>query len=205
MDSKKTTQKKSEKTGTSTKKSEVEKKGQNNNKSNKTSLNKDNEGKLRKFFLDELKDIYFAEHEALKALKKMEAAATSQALKDSLMNHQTETEEQISRVEQVFSLLGEKPAKKKCEGILGIIKDGEGVVEDTDEGSMVRDAAIIIASQKLEHYEITSYGSLAELASTMGLDEAAELLEFTLDEEKSTDVTLTQLAEEYVNEEAEKE
>lgn len=204
MDTKKATEKKSERSGSSSKKSVVEKKRQ-NNKSNKTSLNKDNEGQLRKFFFDELKDIYFAEYEALNALKKMEVAATSEALKNSIKNHQKETEEQILRVEQVFSLLGEKPSKKKCEGILGIIKDGEGVVEDTEDGSMVRDVAIIIASQKLEHYEIASYGSLAELANTMGLHEAAELLEYTLDEEKRTDVTLTQLAEESVNEEAEKE
>lgn len=164
-----------------------------------------NEGKLKEFFIDEIKDVYFAEHEAMKALKKMEKAATSKALKDSLKQHQTETEEQISRLEEVFKLIGEKPEKKKCDGILGIIKDGEGVIEDTDADTMVRDVAIIIASQKVEHYEIASYGSLAELARTLGNEEVAELLDITLDEEKETDVSLTVLAVESVNEEAKKE
>lgn len=164
-----------------------------------------NEGKLKEFFIDEIKDVYFAEHEAMKALKKMEKAATSKALKDSLKKHQTETEEQISRLEEVFKLIGEKPEKKKCDGILGIIKDGEGVIEDTDADTMVRDVAIIIASQKVEHYEIASYGSLAELARTLGNEEVAELLDITLDEEKETDVSLTVLAVESVNEEAKKE
>ena len=157
------------------------------------------------FFHEELKDIYFAEHEALKALKKMEKAATSKALKDSITKHHSETEGQIKRLEEVFGLIDKKPSKKKCEGILGIIKDGESVLEDTDADTMVRDVAIIIANQKVEHYEITSYGSLAELARTLGLDEVGELLETTLDEEKDTDVTLTVLAVESVNEDAVKE
>ena len=168
-------------------------------------FSEEHEGKLLEFFVEEVKDIYFAEHEALKALKKMEKAATSKALKDSIIQHQGETEEQIKRLEEVFSLLGEKPSKKKCEGILGIIKDGESVIEDTDDNTMVRDAAIIIASQKLEHYEITSYGSLAELARTLGKDDVAELLDVTLEEEKKTDVSLTVLAEESINEEASNE
>lgn len=177
----------------------------NANKKKQARFSEEHEGKLLEFFVEEVKDIYFAEHEALKALKKMEKAATSKALKDSIIQHQGETEEQIKRLEEVFSLLGEKPSKKKCEGILGIIKDGESVIEDTDDNTMVRDAAIIIASQKLEHYEITSYGSLAELARTLGKDNVAELLEVTLEEEKKTDVTLTVLAEESINEEASNE
>lgn len=177
----------------------------NSGKQKQARFHEKNEGKLKEFFLDELKDIYFAEHEALKALKKMESAATSQALKESIESHHSQTEGQISRLEEVFALLEEKPSKKKCEGILGIIKDGESVVEGTEDDSMVRDAAIIIANQKIEHYEIVSYGSLAELARTLGLDEAAQLLEVTLEEEKETDVNLTELAVESVNEEAKKE
>lgn len=177
----------------------------NSNKQKQSRFNEKNAGKLKEFFLEELKDIYFAEHEALKALKKMKGAATSKALKESIGLHHSETEEQIKRLEEVFALVGEKPSKKKCEGILGIIKDGESVLEDTETDTTVRDVAIIIANQKVEHYEITSYGSLAELARTLGLDEAAELLDITLDEEKQTDVTLTTLAVESVNEEATKE
>ena len=161
-----------------------------------------NEGKLKEFFIDEIKDVYFAEHEAMKALKKMEKAATSKALKDSLKKHQTETEEQISRLEEVFKLIGEKPEKKKCDGILGIIKDGEGVIEDTDADTMVRDVAIIIASQKVEHYEIATYGGLAQLATTLGYEEIAEILHTTLAEEKEADQLLTGIAENNVNYEA---
>lgn len=183
----------------------MESKNKKTNNPKKVRFNKENEGKLKEFFHDELKDIYFAEHEALKALVKMEKAATSKKLKDKIRAHQTETEEQIKRLEDVFSIINKKPSKKKCEGILGIIKDGEGVVEDTGDDTMVRDAAIIIASQKLEHYEITSYGSLAELAMTLGLEDAANLLKTTLDEEKQADFTLTTLAEESINKEASKE
>lgn len=160
---------------------------------------------MKEFFLEELKDIYYAENEILKGLKKMESAATSKALKGSIKKHHTETQGQIEQLEKVFELAGEKPAKKKCDGILGILKDGEGVIEDTEDNTMVRDAAIIIASQKVEHYEIASYGSLAELARTLGFDEGAKLLESILQQEKETDVTLTELAVESVNQEAKKE
>ena len=163
------------------------------------------EGKLKEFFVEELKDIYFAEGEILKGLEKMEAAAISNSLKESLQEHHTETEEQIDRLEEVFELIGEEPSKKKCEAIIGILKEGDTMLEDTEEGSMVRDVAIIIACQKVEHYEIATYGSLAELARTLGLDEAADILEETLAEEKSADVGLTELAVESVNEEAKEE
>lgn len=160
---------------------------------------------MKEFFIEELKDIYYAENEILKGLKKMESAATSKALKESIKKHHSETEGQIEQLEKVFELAGKKPAKKKCDGILGILKDGEGVIEDTKDDTMVRDVAIIIASQKVEHYEIASYGSLAELARTLGFDEGAEILEGILQQEKETDVTLTELAVESVNEEAKKE
>lgn|SRR5690554_2798307 len=191
-------------------KNQSTKKGQSNGKSKTKKqqgarFHEKSEGKLKEFFLEELKDIYFAEHEILKGLKKMESAATSKALKDSISQHHTDTQEQIKGLERVFELTGNKPSKKKCEGILGILKDGEGIVEDTDDDTMVRDAAIIIANQKVEHYEIASYGSLAELARTLGFDEGAEILEGILQEEKETDVGLTELAVESVNEEAKKE
>lgn len=163
------------------------------------------EGKLKKFFIEELKDIYFAEGEILKGLEKMRSAAVSESLRDSIGEHHMETEEQIERLKEVFELIGEEPSKKKCEAILGILKEGETMLKDTEEDSMVRDVAIIIACQKVEHYEIATYGSLAELARTLGLDEAADILEETLEEEKSTDVGLTALAVESVNEEAREE
>ncbi|MEA5127291.1 MAG: ferritin-like domain-containing protein [Proteiniphilum sp.] len=162
-------------------------------------------GKLKEFFVEELKDIYFAEEEILKGLDKMEAAAVSLSLKESIRDHHRETEEQIERLKEIFQLIGKEPSKKKCEAIIGILKEGETMIEDTDEESMVRDAAIIIACQKVEHYEIATYGSLAELARTLGLDEVADILEETLEEEKSTDVGLTELAVESVNEEAKEE
>ncbi|MDO5650052.1 MAG: DUF892 family protein [Gallicola sp.] len=111
----------------------------------------------------------------------------------------------MKRLEEVFRLVGEEPAGEKCEGIMGIIKEGITMIEETDEDSMVRDCAIIIAGQKAEHYEIATYGSLAELARTLGLDEVADILEQTLDEEKSADVTLTELAVESINEDAKEE
>ncbi|WP_298649598.1 ferritin-like domain-containing protein [uncultured Proteiniphilum sp.] len=163
------------------------------------------EGKLKEFFVEELKDIYFAEGEILKGLEKMEAAALSTSLKASLQDHHTETEEQIERLKEVFGLVGEEPSKKKCEAIMGILKEGDTMLGDTEEDSMVRDVAIIIACQKVEHYEIATYGSLAELARTLGLDEAADILEEILEEEKSADVGLTELAVESVNEEAKEE
>lgn len=175
------------------------------NKSKSAKFNPELEGDLKKFFVEELKDIYFAEHEVLKGLKKMESVVTSPSLKESIQTHYKETQIQIKRLEKVFGMVDEKPAMKKCEGILGILEEGKGVLEDTKIGSMVRDAAIIISLQKVEHYEIATYGSLAELARTMGLDEVAEILEETLDEEKTSDVTLTVLAVESVNEEASEE
>lgn len=174
-------------------------------KKSSAKFNKEDEGKLKEFLVEEFKDIYYAENEILKGLKKMEAAATTKELKSSINEHYTQTQGQIKRLEEVFKLMGEKPAKKKCEAIDGILKEGEGVLEDTQEGTMVRDVAIIIASQKVEHYEIATYGSLAELAKTLELYDVAKILEETLHEEKSTDLSLTDLALTAVNKEAKAE
>lgn len=168
-------------------------------------FNKEDEGKLKEFLVDEFKDIYYAENAILKGLKKMEGAATTKELKNSINEHYTQTQGQIKRLEEVFKLMGEKPAKKKCEAIDGILKEGEGVLEDTEAGTMVRDVAIIISAQKVEHYEIATYGSLAELAKTLELYDVAKILEETLHEEKSTDLSLTDLALTAVNKEAKAE
>lgn len=160
---------------------------------------------LQKFFTDQLKDIYWAEKHLTKALPKMKKAATTEELKSAITKHLGETEEQITRLEQVFGIMGMKAQAKKCDAMEGLIKEGESVVEDTEKGSMTRDAGIIMASQKVEHYEIASYGTLVQLAKTMGQTEVAEILQTTLDEEKQTDKNLTSLAENNINWEAEQE
>ena len=135
----------------------------------------------------------------------MAKGATSDELRSSIENHIVETQNQITRLEQVFEMLGQKATGKKCDAMEGLVEEGKSMMEDTDEGSLTRDAAIISASQKIEHYEIASYGTLRTLANTLGLTEAASLLEDTLEEEKNTDVKLTQIAESFVNESAKAE
>jgi ferritin-like metal-binding protein YciE len=160
---------------------------------------------LKEFFVDELKDIYYAEKQIAKTLPKMKKAATSDELKQAFETHLTQTEQQVERLEQVFSLLGEKAKGKTCEAIEGIIKEGEGIIADTDSKTATRDVGLIFAAQKVEHYEIATYGGLAQLAETLGLTEVAQLLHTTLEEEKQTDVLLTGIAENNVNYEASEE
>ncbi len=162
-------------------------------------------GKLETFFMDALKDIYWAEKHLTKALPKMKKAATSEALQNAFEEHLTQTEEHVSRLEQVFEMLGKKAQAKKCEAMEGLLKEGDSIVEETEEGSLTRDAAIIMAAQKVEHYEIASYGGLVTLAKTMGLNEVAGILHQTLEEEKETDEGLTSIAENDINWEAEEE
>ncbi|ROH99745.1 ferritin-like domain-containing protein [Chryseobacterium daecheongense] len=160
---------------------------------------------LHKFFVDALKDIYYAENAIIDALGKLQEAATTEELKDAFEDHQLQTKKHVSRLEKVFKLIDEKPEKKECEAIKGLIKEGEEVIKSTEEGSMTRDAALIIAAQKVEHYEIATYGGLAQLAITMGHDKAADLLEKTLQEEEDTDYNLTEIAETSINFDAEQE
>lgn len=160
---------------------------------------------LHKFFVDALKDIYYAEEAIADALVKLQEAATTEELKDAFEDHQLQTKKHISRLEKVFKSIDETPEKKKCEAIEGIIKEGQEVIKSTEEGTMTRDAALIIAAQKVEHYEIATYGGLVQLALTMGHDKAADLLERTLQEEEDTDYNLTEIAETYINFEAEHE
>ena len=205
-DNKKTDSKTTETKETKSKSSETTKSdSKKNNPSGKKRLKVEDENSLKDFLCDELKDIYFAEHAILKALPKMKDAATSAKLKKAIDLHYKQTEVQIERLEEAFGLFDKKPEKKKCEAIIGILKEGDSILEDTEEGTMTRDAAIIIASQKVEHYEIATYGSLAELARTINREDVAELLESTLTEEKETDVTLTVLATDKINEAAAKE
>jgi ferritin-like metal-binding protein YciE len=160
------------------------------------------DSKFHELFMEELKDIYWAEKNLVKALPKMQKAATSEELSSCIGNHLEETKEHVARLEQVFELLGKKPQAKKCEAMEGLISEGQEIVADTDEDTAVRDAGIIIASQKIEHYEISAYGSLRTLANVMGHSQVAELLEQTLKEEKNADSLLTEVAESTVNEDA---
>ncbi len=160
---------------------------------------------LEKFMVDSLKDMYWAEKHLTKALPRLAKAATSEELKQALQDHLTVTEERVARLEQVFELMGKKPQAKKCEAMEGLSKEAETVIEDTEAGTSTRDVAIIIACQKVEHYEIASYGGLTQLANTMGLTEVAELLGQTLQEEKETDELLTSIAENDINLQAEQE
>ena len=161
--------------------------------------------KLEKFFEDSLKDIYWAEKQLIKALPKMKKAATTKELQNAIDDHTAQTEEQASRLEKVFEILGKKAQAKKCDGMEGLIAEGEKVIEETEEGSMTRDVGIIVSAQKVEHYEIAAYGSLVQLAITMGQSEIAEILNETLQEEKETDELLTEIAENNINWEAERE
>ena len=160
---------------------------------------------LDKFFTDSLKDIYWAEKHLTKALPKMQKAATTEELKEAIGQHITQTEGHVDRLEKVFELMNKKAQAKKCEAMEGLIKEGESIVEETEDGTMTRDVGIISAAQKVEHYEIATYGTLIQLAKTMGMDEAADILAETLEEEKETDKGLTEIAENNINWEAEQE
>lgn len=154
---------------------------------------------LRELFIEELRDIYWAEKHLTKALPKMQKAATSEELANAFEQHLAVTEEQIGRVEEVFDMLGLPARAKKCEAMEGLVKEAQEIISELPKGTSVRDAGLIIAAQKVEHYEIAAYGSLVQLAKTMGENEAADLLQMTLDEEKETDQLLTELAVSGIN------
>lgn len=161
-----------------------------------------NNSMLKELFIEQLRDIYWAEKHLVKSLPRMEKAASSEELANAFSDHLAVTEDQVSRLEQVFGELGEKPRGKKCEAMEGLVREAEAVMEDTEEGTSTRDVALIIAAQKVEHYEIAAYGGLATLAKTLGLTRVKELLGETLDEEKEADELLTQLAENNINQAA---
>ena len=162
----------------------------------------DESSSLKEFFIDSLKDIYWAEKHLAKALPKMAKKATSDELKSALQNHLAETQNQIIKLEQVFAILDEKAQVKKCEAMEGLLKEAESIISETEDGTMTRDVGIIAAAQKVEHYEIASYGTIRTLADVLGLPEASELLNQILEEEKKTDLLLTQIAEGFVNQSA---
>lgn len=154
---------------------------------------------FEKLFEDLLKDIYGAEQQLVEALQQMHEAATTDELKNAFEDHLYVTQKHASRLERVFGLIGVEPEAKECEAMAGLIKEAQKVLEDTEEGSMTRDAGLIIAAQKVEHYEIAAYGSLVQVALTLSHDQAATILERTLSEEEDTDSLLTEIAETEVN------
>ena len=161
--------------------------------------------KFKDFFVDELKDIYWAEKHLTKALPKMQKAASSEELANAFGDHLEATKKHVSRLEQVFELMGEKAVAKKCDAMAGLVEEANSIMDDTESNTSIRDVGLVMAAQKVEHYEIATYGGLAQLAKVMGNEEVKALLGATLDEEKEADELLTSLAESGINESAAQE
>jgi ferritin-like metal-binding protein YciE len=159
-------------------------------------------GSMQELYLHELKDIHSAEKQILSALPKMAKAAKHDELRKAFEEHQQVTEEQVRRLETIFDDLGQKPGGKKCKGMEGLIEEGEELLEE-DADPDVRDAALIAAAQRVEHYEIAAYGTARTYARHLGFDRHVEMLQRTLDEEAETDEKLTKLAESRINRDAE--
>jgi ferritin-like metal-binding protein YciE len=151
-------------------------------------------GTMEELFIDELKDLYSAEKQITKSLPKMAKAATSPALKKAFESHLQETLGQLERLDRAFEILGKSPRGKTCNGMKGVLEEGAEVLEETEKGSAVRDAALISAAQRVEHYEMAGYGCVIEYAKTLGQKEIAKLLDETLTEEKAADSKLGQVA-----------
>ncbi|HEV3392183.1 MAG TPA: ferritin-like domain-containing protein [Chthoniobacterales bacterium] len=156
---------------------------------------------LRKLYIEELRDLYSAENQLLKALPKMAKGAASTELKQAFDNHLEETEGHVERLEEIFEDLDENPKGKTCQAMKGLVEEGSEILEEEGEESVL-DAGIIAAAQKVEHYEIASYGTVRTFAELLGEKEAVKLLQQTLDEEGAADEKLNELAEDIVNPEA---
>jgi len=156
---------------------------------------------LKDLFIDELQDMYDAEHRIIKALPKLAKAATSEELKSAFLGHLEETRGQVTKLEQVFQSFGETPKAKKCKATVGLLEEGDEIASD-NKGESTINAALISAGQKVEHYEIASYGCLHEWAGLLGNKKAAKLIEEILNQEKTANETLSQLAKGGANQEA---
>ena len=186
-------------TKTTTKRSSTKSTGKTTAKTaSKIPAKKDAAKSLSDLFEDALKDIYWAEKALTKALPKMQKNATDEKLKKAIDSHLIETEEHISRLEECFSKLGKKAQAKKCDAMQGLLDEGKSIMEETEPGS-VRDAGIIAAAQKVEHYEIATYGTLAAYAKVLEQKECLKLLLQTLEEEKKCDLLLTKIADTTLN------
>lgn len=171
----------------------------------KKELEQHRDSQLEALFLEELRELYGAEKQQLLVLSLFKKAAASQKTRNVLANHLDDTHEQIRRLEAIFSQLGHPAEARAPEAIFGITREAEQVIASTNPGTATRDAGLIVAAQKLEHYEIGSYGSVATHARTLDLDEIEEMLELSLYEEKENDDLLTALAENYINAAASRE
>jgi ferritin-like metal-binding protein YciE len=158
--------------------------------------------KLRKLFINGLKDIYWAEKKLINCLPKFATAATSEDLQVVFETHYTETQAHVNRLEKVFRIIHEPPKTKKCPAMVGLLDECDEIIRSTEESSIVRDCGLIFATQKVEHYEIASYGTLRTIANILRYNKAAELLQITLEEEIQADNKLTELADAYINMEA---
>ena len=156
---------------------------------------------LEKLYISELRDLYSAENQLLKALPEMAKGASSPDLKDAFQKHLEQTKGHVERLEELFEQLDESPKGKTCQAMKGLIEEGSEILKEEGEESVL-DAGMIVAAQKVEHYEIASYGSVRTFANLLGQDEAARLLQSTLDEESETNEILNRLAETVVNPEA---
>ena len=163
------------------------------------------DSRLMEFFYGELKDIYWAEKHLVKTLPKMAKAATSVELKAAFIGHLAETKVHCERLEKVFGMIDMKAQAKKCEAMEGIIKEAEGIIDETEAGTATRDVGLIFAGQKVEHYEIATYGGLVQLAKTLGLEDCADIMLQSLNEEKKADEGLTDIAENNINYESAEE
>lgn len=168
---------------------------------NEVSVNKVSEKRhlLQQLFIDMLEDIYYAERHLTKALPKMSKASTTAELRHAFDHHLAETEHHVERLEKVFGLMGKKAKTHKCDAIEGLTREADALKKETEKDTLTRDVALIAAGQKVEHYEIATYGTLVQLASNMHLNEVASLLEENLKEEKAADLALTDIAEHSVN------
>jgi len=153
---------------------------------------------LDSLFFDTLRDVYYAERHILKTLPQLEKAAVSDELKAAFAHHHEETQGQVERLKQVFALIDRKPTSKRCEAIDGILKEGDGVLEEY-KGTSALDAGLIASAQAVEHYEITRYGTLRRWAKMLSISDADALLEETLEQESRTDELLTKIAETEAN------
>lgn len=160
---------------------------------------------LNDLFINELRDIYWSEQAIVKFLPRLNQDASSTELKDILDDHLDVTEVHIKRLEEIFVMLDVPPTAKRCETMVGMMKETDELVRLTTGDTMVRESALIACVQKMEHYEIAAYGTLRSMAATLGYEEVVDLLQATLEEEKEADLKLSDLAESYVNEEANNE